>query len=204
MTIVQISPKADSTLWYSSDGSGLGTNTGNGPILYTYYNVGATLTSINRTVLSFDIPSEVQNGTINSCILNLYRYAYNGINTVYELTRSFTELGVSWNNCCGAGTPWITPGGDFNLTPLDSDTGIANTWSMFNIPKLIITGKTEANFIIRQRDEGIVSGGACRYISKDANATNPIAGADLLKPYLYIDYVPSGICVPLVCSLNII
>ena len=87
-----------------------------------------------RTLMYFkDIEADFNNVTIT---LNL-KIAINGPTydqgnlSVYRLTNNYTKHGSNWNNK-SLNTAWLTPGGDYNSTPLDTKLVTSQTQAFFS------------------------------------------------------------------------
>ena len=72
-----------------------------------------------RILIGFDLSSIPPTSTILDATLRLYEDSKHDGQTVslQRLTNSWAESQVTWNNRI-TGTPWATPGGDFDATPL--------------------------------------------------------------------------------------
>ena len=190
MTTINIYPTDDTYIQSNAPNTIRGSETK----LTSYYS---TSNVIFRSLLSFSIP-QIE-GDITSINLYLYRY---GLGRSYEVSvhklfTSFNELTTTWL------TPWMTPGGDFEPTPILVDMSPSYEWFITPVPltdDVLINNK--ANFLIKMTGEGGISNALCNLVSKDATSTSPIENADIFKPYLEITYEPST-CAQLICNLAI-
>lgn len=175
------------------------TNYGYEPTLQCYYET--TGVGVYRSVLSFDLKQI--DGIISSIVLNLYR---TGAGTSYKvsvhrLLTEFIENTVSWN------VPWSTPGGDFDPVVIAEDQSPNLDWAKIPIPLSVVLPSNTLNLLLRCSGEGGTSNVGATFVSKDATAASPFAGADGFKPYIEVIYeggisVTSVVAVPSEVEVN--
>ena len=102
-----------------------------------------------RGLIRFDLGSIPAGAVVLKAVLSLYKFAATGGSgntiTVHRMTRDWLEGtgdytatgdGATWNTSDGT-TPWTTPGGDFETTPVASNAGIAgNGWKEWDLTAL--------------------------------------------------------------------
>ena len=116
-TLADYSPTADTYLDKTNPTSNFGAAAS--------LNVQGHSNNFERPLLAFDLSSIPSRSTIVSASLNLYFFAATSddamlINT-HVVTATWDELQATWKQRV-SGLQWITLGGDYNLTVLDSQT----------------------------------------------------------------------------------
>jgi Disaggregatase related repeat len=117
---------------------------------YAYFHVGANALSIRRGLLQFDLSALPADERIVSAKLSVYRTETlrgSGVVGVHRVTTPWaggtgvntcTNDGATWATT-GLGTPWSTPGGDFDSTDVSSVTKTAGEspgWDSFDVTSL--------------------------------------------------------------------
>ncbi|WP_309380808.1 DNRLRE domain-containing protein [Cerasicoccus frondis] len=157
-----------------------------------------TADSIFHTVLSFDLSDIPAGATINSVTLGVYETTDAGSASsavqfnLHELTQSFVESEVSWDNY-STGNAWTTPGGDYDSTILSSLTVNPNTTSgmqtfatssdFVTIVQSALDGSQTLNLLLKLNDTD--EAGSSRYLFR-FRTDNFGTAAD--RPMLTIDY----------------
>ncbi|WCK55592.1 DNRLRE domain-containing protein [Aneurinibacillus sp. Ricciae_BoGa-3] len=112
-----------------------------------------TKSNIIRSLLNFNLSSIPNDAYVLSADLSLWLSSYSSANPIdisaYQVTKKWTESGVTWNTTDGT-TAWTNKGGDFNSTPLSTTTVTENTtqtnYFRWNLTDFIDKNRNSSNF----------------------------------------------------------
>ena len=175
MAILKITPSGDSYIQQNAPSYKRGGS--------TIIDMMTVTGSNSFGLMEFEIPPI--DGIIKSATLYCYKHYGSYLISLFRLTKKFVEPEVNWIQSAN-GVPWTTPGGDYDPAIIGQMKNAPMNWNIFPIDTGLITNNW-AGFLFK-------TGARSQFVSKDATATSPFAGADGFKPYLEIVY-ESGLTV---------